>query len=333
MKTPSKISSEQLVKALLDLDQTLSPRFLYRLSDLSDDDVAAVKKAWPKIPAWRRQAIFEDLEEIGEDNYTLDYEAIARLGLDDEASQVRELALSILWEYEIPSLVPVYMDLMTSDPDANVRAEAAGALGHYVYMGEIDELPEETWHEIEDRLLDVTRGDDLPLVRRRALEALGFSSREDVPNLITTAYYSGDTEWLVSALLAMGRSASKEYDQLVIEMLDHDIPEVCNEAVRAAGELEIKKAVPRLLQLLETDDDEIRMSSVWSLSQIGGEGVQEALETLYDETEDDDVAEFIDNALENLAFTEDVHLFSLMDIDEDEDEDGDDYIEEDDEAA
>jgi len=261
----------------------------------------------------------EDIEELGETDYVLSFEAFARYNLHDSDPKVRELAIRALWDYEAPDLVPILLNLLEHDQDVNVRATAASALGKYVYLGEVDDLPEATLHQIEDKLLAVTQGSDAALVRRRALEALGFSSRDEVNALIEAAYNSGNDDWLISALFAMGRSANPDWNERVLSMLDNDSPEICHEAARAAGELEIKEAVPYLLNLLDNEDAEIRMTAAWSLSQIGGSGVRQRLEDLYYETEDDDEAEFLEQALENLDFTEGATFFTLMDISELED--------------
>jgi HEAT repeat protein len=327
MSNTDKITIKQLQDALLDVEKPLHPRFIYRLSDISDEDLAALQRTWSSVPAWRRQAIMEDIEEIGYSDYVLSFEAFARFGLQDSEPRVRELAVRTLWEYELPDLVPTFIEMMESDEDVEVRAAAATALGQYIYLGEIEELPSSKLHKIEEKLLQTTTGQNPTLVRRRALESLGFSSRDELPALIEAAYFSDSNEWLASALFAMGRSANRTWNSSVISKLTSDVPEVLVEAVRAAGELEIREAVPRLMDLLSVEDADVRWAAIWSLSQIGGEGVRERLETLYDETDDDEEADFIDSALENLDFTEDVSLFDLMDV-EDEDEDEDIYLDE-----
>jgi HEAT repeat protein len=323
MNRTKKMSMKQLLDAMLDEETPLHPSYIYRLSDLTQEDLAVLMKAWPNVPAWRRQAILEDIEEIGQSDYVLSFEDFARYGVVDSEPKVRELSVRTLWEYESRDLVPIYLDLLESDPESEVRAVAATALGKYVFLGEIEEIPESTLHQIEDKLLEVTNSSDATLVRRRALESLGYSSREDVNPLIKAAYTSGSTEWLASALFAMGQSANKDWSPRVISKLVSDNPDILYEAVRAAGELEIKQAVPRLMELLEDEDVDLRMAAAWSLSQIGGEGVRDRLEELYDEAEDDDEADFIDSALDNLDFTEDVELFDLLEIGEEGETDDD----------
>jgi HEAT repeat protein len=75
-------------------------------------------------------------------------------------------------------------------------------------------------------------------------------------------------------------------------------------------------ARPILLDLLEDEEDlEIRREEIWALAKIGGEGVRAKLEELLEVEEDDLEADFIEEALETLSFSEDVGGFSLFDID------------------
>jgi len=214
---------------------------------------------------------------------------------------------------------------MVSDEAAEARAAAASALGMYIYLGEVEELPEKLLHHIEDNLLKVTQGNDVPLVRRRALESLGYSSRQEVLPLIQNAYASGKVDWLETALFAMGRSANKRWAKPVLEMLNSDTTSIRFEAARAAGELELTEATESLLELLQNEDMDMRMAAAWSLSQIGGGGVREVLEEMLEEAENEDEIELLEDALDNLTFTEEVQLFDLIDIPDEELEEEDLY--------
>jgi HEAT repeat protein len=304
--------------ALLDENVPLHPRYLYRLTDLSDADLASLKQAWPKVSVWRRQALMEDIEELGEGDYMLSFEALARFAVEDPDPKVRMFSVRTLWEYEDDDLAELFLDLLNTDKDPMVRAAAATGLGRYVYLGEIDELEQQVLVSIENTLLLVANGPEDPVVRRRALESLGYSSREEVPPLIEAAYSSKENDWLATALFTMGRSTDERWNPLVMDMLDSPIPTVRAEAVRAAGELEIFDSAPVLLDMLEDDDEDVRIAAIWSLSQIGGEGVRDALEILQEEVEDEDEADYIESALDNLSFTEEMQLYSLIDLPDDE---------------
>jgi HEAT repeat protein len=233
---------------------------------------------------------------------------------------VRLTAVRLLWEYEAQDLIPLFLRSLQTDADAGVRAAAATALGKFVYFGEVDKLTTRTRSHLEENLLRVAQGEDDPLVRRRALESLGYSGREEVPPLIEQAYRSGSRDWLISSLIAMGRSANNRWEARVLPMLENPAIAVRTEAVRAAGELELSAARQPLLELLQDEDDDVRVAAIWSLSQIGGRGVREALEEMHAETEDDDEAEYLENALDNLAFTEDMGMFSIFDLEDDDQE-------------
>lgn len=318
--SPSEAPFQAVLKALLDPDSTLAPGFLYRLSDLEGQDAQELKEAWNQIPVWRRRALMEDIEQLADDNYLLSFESICRIAIDDEDAQVRFLAVRPMFMYEPVDLIQQLLEMMDGDSDENVRAVCASTLGKFVYLGEIEDIPATTKDQVVDCLLLVTEGEDSIDVRRRALEALGFSSHKAVPVLIDQAFNSEETNWLVSALFAMGRTYDARWIPKVISMLDHHLPAIRFEATRAAGELEIKDAREHLLDLLDDTDDDVRMAAAWSLSQIGGEGVRKALEDLSKSVEKSEEADNLQNALDNLIFNEEMKLFGLMEFTEDDDD-------------
>ena len=122
---------------------------------------------------------------------------------------------------------------------------------------------------------------------------------------------------MMSALFAMGRSANSRWKPQVIKMLTHTQPGVRAEAASAAGELEIRSAKPILLELLEDSDFDVRVAAIWALSQIGGTGVRKPLENLLETTDDDEEADQIEKALDNLDFTEEMHDLAILEIPED----------------
>jgi HEAT repeat protein len=309
-----EIPFQSVLDALLDLETPFPPRFLYRLSDLDALEVAILQETWAALPQWRRLALMEDLEELGGANNLLSFEAIARFAVEDADAQVRQLAVQVLWEFDAADLVPVFLGLLEGDADERVRAAAATALGRFVYLGEIDELPRDQLRAVEERLLALIRDDKVELVRRRALESIGYSGRAEVPPLIEAAFSSSDKDWVAASLLAMGRSADDRWEGSVLSMLADRQPAVRAEAARAAGELELFEATPQLIELIDDGDEDVRSAAVWSLSQIGGEGVREALEGLLARTEEDSELDFIETALDNLAFTEGQQPFSLFDF-------------------
>jgi hypothetical protein len=135
MTVITPISIAKLIDAWLDENTPFHPRYLNRLSDLDPTDSAVLAEAWPKVSIRRREALLEDLAEIHLVDDLLNFEAIGRLALKDEAPGVRTRAINILREYELADLLRTFVDMAEHDPDVDVRAGAAAALGTYIYMG------------------------------------------------------------------------------------------------------------------------------------------------------------------------------------------------------
>ncbi len=307
-------SFDEVIAALRDEAKPFPARYLYRLSGLEGEELGLLTRIWPDLSTTRRLGLLEDLEMLADSNTMMHFDAVNRIALGDEDARVRLTAVRSLWPSEQPALVPRLFDLLDHDDNTEVRAQAAAALGRFVYLGEVGHIPEATLKQIEDRLLDIMESDEDEFVQRRALESLGYSSRAEVPDLIEEAYESDDDEWIGSALFAMGRSADDRWAPVVIERLDDPSVELSREAARAAGELELDEALPALVDLLQDEDSEVRLVAAWSLSQIGGNGVAEALEELLERTEDEDETDLVENAIENLALTQEMNDLNLLDL-------------------
>ena len=315
MDTPSSI--HDLIKALMDIETPFPARLLYQFSDMPADDLQVLATAWLSIPVVRRRAVLQDLLELSEHDDLLMFENIGRIALQDGDAECEVSGIDLLLEVGDPKLVPTFLRMLSAADEADfVRAAAANALGLYVYLGELEELKAETHHQIEDALLLAYGKDPSDLVRRRALESLGFSSREEVPPLLRFASAKDSEEWLESALFAIGRSADQQWESLVLEHLDHDNPDVKGQAIHAAGELYLTSARVRLLKQLDREKDEyLRSELIWALSQIGGEGIEEKFERLLAMTDDDEEANLLEEALDMLNFTNEVANLDLMKID------------------
>ena len=318
------IAFQAILDALLDDSKPFPPRFLYLFSDIEPGNLKLLLKTWPQVSLTRQRALLEDLKELAEDNTLLCFDDLARALLKDPDPQVRVLALHLLWECGDTRLVPTFIEILNKDSDFNVRAAAATALGMFVYLGEFEEIPPHIQRKVEDNLLAVLRSSDqsaehsLSLVRRRALEALGSSSRPEVTGLIEAAYGGEEADWKVSALFAMGRSGDEGWGKQVLSNLRNQNEAIRMEAIHAAGDLGLASARPVLLDMLADEEDvETQHEIIWELTKIGGEDVRERLEELLALAEDDEEAGFIEEALENLAFTEEVSGFDLFDIEDD----------------
>jgi HEAT repeat protein len=326
-KPPQANPFDRVLTHLRDANHTLPAKDLYLLSDLAGRDLAALTDLWPTLPAARRQALIEDLQELGENNFEVTFDAVFQVALADPEPEVRANAVRGLWEAEDDSLIAPLVDLLKNDPAVEVRAAAASALGRYVYLGELEKLTAGEARRIQNELLAVIQGPDDLDVRRRALEALAFATHPAMPKLIAEAYASPELKMRVSAVFAMGRSSDERWSDQVLAELHSADPEIRFEAVRAAGELEIAESVEALTELTADPDGQVRDAAVWSLSQVGGDDARATLLHLLEaaqESEDDEGEEYIEDALTNLDFTDDMHKMMLFGLDEDQLDDLDD---------
>ena len=317
--TEKKSPSPKIIDDLLDGSKDFSRRSLQQLSDIDPASLKTLMEAWPRVQPERKRLLLEELHSLADDDTLVSFDDFARTMLTDTDAQVRAGAIRLLDECEDLKLIPVFIKILTGDDNADTRAEAAIALGKYVELGELEEISEKVQRQVEDALLAKVNSDDQLLVRRNALEALGYSSRPEVITVIESAYHRENPDWQASALFAMGRSADERWEDHVLSSLLDEIEIVRLAAVEAAGELGLDSARMALFKLLEDeDDDDIAAAAIWSLSQVGGEDVRIYIQNLIDQSEDDEQVEFLEDALENLFFTEDLAKFDLMNLDADD---------------
>lgn len=315
----TKTTFQSVIETLLEEDKPLSKKYLSLFSDIDSASLKLLLDDWPRISLTRKRTLLDELDALLDADTIVSFDDFARALLSDPDASVRAGAMQLLAECEDVKLVPIYEKIIASDPHPEARAAAAQALNLFVDLGELDEISEAVHHRAEEALLAAARDDDAD-VRHRALESLGYSSREEVSALIEAAIDREDPDWQVSALIAMGRSSGEHWVEQIIRMMLSVDRDVRLAAVKAAGELMQPAArLPLLRMLDEEDDPEIFSAVIWSLSQVGGEDVRTYLEHLLDKTEDDEEIEFIEDALANLAFNEDLDKFDLLAVDPDDD--------------
>lgn len=299
------INFSQVLSALADVETPFPPRLLRGFSDLTRRNIKELLTIWKTLPESRKVGILEDLDDLLEKDTLVNFDELVKIVITDTSAKVRVSALNLLWECEEPRIVPLLINLLDNDTDEAVRASSASLLGRFVLLGELDAISVKLRDEIVNRLIDINRINELPRVKQRALESLGYSSHPDVPELIRNSYNYNDIPWVTSALCAMGRSADEQWASIIQENLNSQDVEVQFEAVRAAGELELSTAREPLLALLdeEIEDTETRLAVIWALSQIGGDEVKEKLDEMLASAIDEDEIDWIEKALENLELS------------------------------
>jgi HEAT repeat protein len=266
----------------------------------------------------RRRELVARMVAHAEDSFEFDYRDLFRHCLTDTDAVVRRQAVEGLWEDERVDLVRKLLTLLTEDPDVRVRAAAATALGHFLYLAEFELIHERYGQRIREALARVIANDqeDIEVVRH-AVEAIAFVNDDAVRRIIGWAYDHDDPLMRVSAVFAMGRSAEQVWSETVLLELEDPSPEMRFEAARAAGELQLRRAVPRLGHMAQGSDREVQGMAIWALGQIGGKNARDLLEHLA-AGDDEMVAIAAEEALDEINLSEGV--LDLMAIDPEETE-------------
>jgi len=317
------LSFQSVLDHLLDTKKDIPQNHLQYYSDLDPKSLRLFMDVWPSVKPERKLLLLGELVSHLDSDNLVSYEEIGKALLNDSDGEVRALAIALLAESNDPKLASQLVDIFLNDTELAPRMEAATLLGEFVLLGELEELGEDKKAQVENALISVIRSEDNPALRKRALEALGYSSRDEMTNIIETAFHRDEATWVASALRAMGRSHDNQWNDDVISKLLDDDPRIRFAAAEAAGELNITEAGPIMLQMLEDEeeDDDVISAVIWSLSQIGGEDARIYIVNLIEQTEDEDLVEFLEDALENLDFNEELDKFDLLSLDEDDLED------------
>jgi len=252
---------------------------LYYLSSLDAEETEQVREVWSGLSEDVRRGLTSQMVKMAEADFTLDFDAVFRVAMEDESAEVRRIAIEGLWEDQDVRLVPRLAERLRADESAAVRAAAAESLGRFVLLGELEKIRPKPRRIAYKALIEAfqQRAEDLE-VQRRALESLAYVCNETVIAAIREAYTSPQEKLRISAVFAMGRSADTRWEQEVQEELFNINPEMRYEAARACGELQLSEAVLRLEDLTEDTDAEVQEAAIWALGQIGGDKAHEILE-------------------------------------------------------
>jgi HEAT repeat protein len=313
-------SFSEIVEAL-GSDEHLSIPLLYRLTDLTPEQLDSFCGAWMHVDDERRRVVVRHLADISEENFQVDFSEIFAFCLTDNSSAVRMASLDGLGDSDRTALIEPIVELMLNDPDDQVRALAAATLGHYVLMSEWQQIPESRIKPAIRALLDVLNDPVMDKsIRRAALESIGPATHPKVSQHIEEAYDSADLQLQLSAMFAMGRSADSRWLDIVIDEMDSPIMDMRVEAARAAGMIGSTEAVSELSNLVLDEDLEVRQVAIAALGQIGGPVASGILDELAADPDMADLNEVILEALDELQWLGGGLDIGIMDMHPDQDE-------------
>ena len=131
----------QILTHLSDNKALLKLSFLYSLSKLNKEKLKQFELTWGQIDAPRRRKILENLVEITEESFEVDFSPIFILALKDPDADTQVFAINGLWENESLALIPAFLYLLKDGQNAKVRATAATALDWLSTMTAVQPIP------------------------------------------------------------------------------------------------------------------------------------------------------------------------------------------------
>jgi HEAT repeat protein len=249
-----------------------------QLSGLASGDSPAFFAPWSKLPVERRRAVLAVAVRLAEDSVELDFGTIFKACLNDPDPIVRATAIEGLWEDEEFRTADRLAELLRTDPDETVRVAAALSLSRFALLSELGTLFEPSAKRVREALYaSATDPVEALEVRRRAIEALGALSDENVVSLIESTYRDPNEKMRASAIYAMGRSSDERWLPTILQEMESEEPEYRFEAARAAGQLDSPRVVVPLINLLEDEDLEVKLAAVGALGEVGGDLARKAL--------------------------------------------------------
>lgn len=321
MITEKKHTIEDVMNSLRS-DQPISIPMLFQLSDLSPGELDYFCTEWSGIEEERQRVIIRHLADISEENFQVDFSEVFSHCLADKAPSVRMASLDGLWDTDRLALIEPIIRLMEADADTDVRSLAAATLGHYVLMGEWQQIPYKHVSPIVERLIGQVDSEETPPnVKRAALESVGAATHSRVASLLEQAYDSADPDMQISAVFAMGRSADMRWLPIIIDEMLNPTMEMRIEAARAAGEIGSSDSIPNLAELVWDEELEVRLMAIAALGQIGSDLAENVLQDLVIDPEASDVHHAAVEAIDEMGWLgSDIDL-SLLDWENDLDND------------
>lgn len=245
-------------------------------SDLDRAEAAAVKQRWSEMEVATRALLLERAGELADVNLEMNFRALGELALDDPDQEVRERAVTALWESGDRDIARKLARLAVEDDGRGVRAAAALGLQPFVEALVMDRMDSESADLVVAALKRAVEDEDVG-VRAAALEAAGALPEEWVAECILDSYESDERELRVAALRAMGASALDRWTEYISDQLFSGETEMRLEAVLAAGALGSEELVEPLGELLNDEDPEVILAVIEALGEIGGEEAVELL--------------------------------------------------------
>jgi HEAT repeat protein len=241
--------------------------------------------------------IIEEEEKRLFHNYSSELETL----IYDEDEIIRSKAILHLWNYPTKNFLDLLIKYAISDNSLTVRTNAIITLGRYVYEDAInifdidlndyifpENLKGEDFKNVIQFLLNIFNDPDKSCNERcAALEALSYSTDQEVAIVISKAFQDNDISLKKSAIYAMGRNKAEHWKIILLNEFNKNDSNLQKPLIKAAGEYKLYEAGPFLLKLAHSADKELVKETIKALSKIKYKAAYEVIDKLSKNTDHD----------------------------------------------
>ncbi len=309
---------DNVLQMVREAPESVFARYARMLSDLSAEKVTKLRTVLADMPSGRRIAFFNAMQDLAMEFFEYDFASIAVMGLEAPEGKIRAISILTLGLDDSREVGAKILNAAENDPDEQAQTAAVSVLGRYMFDEMIDDpipVPSKKLHSVLEKLIEHKN----PVIRQAAVIAYAVSETDRVNEIIAGFLAGNESTELVAALRAIRISLNEDMDKSVLELINHEDEDVVIEAVRAAGALQLREALPALYEIISRFDrisPDLLLVAADAVAEIGDESSIDVLETLGEAVVDmdDEITEGIDDCIDTLNMTVN------MDFDFDEDE-------------
>lgn len=203
-------------------------------------------------------------------------------------------------------LALVLLSIVANDHRSEeIRARAAISLGPVLEQASTDgyedsdgaPITEETFGKIQDTLRKLYMDANVPMnVRRFVLEASVRAPQDWHQDAVRAAWLTNDESWKLTAVFCMG--SIRGFDAEILKALESSKPDIHYEAVVAAGNWELDKAWPHIVELVTSKrtDKHLMLAAIDATASIRPHEAAEILGDLAD-SDDEDIVVAVHEAM------------------------------------
>ena len=249
----SRTNFDNVLQMVKDDPDVVFGRYARMLSDLSAEKAAKLGAVLEGLTPERRAAFYQGMKETHHESFEYDFSPIAKIGLEDPDGEIRADAIEILGLEDSRETGARILEAARSDPSEKAQITAIDVLGQYMLeddLGGTIPVDRKKLREALEKLIE----NKSAAVRRAAVVAYAVSETKRVNEIIRGYLAGNDRDELIAALRAISISMNEDFSGSVLELLEHDDEEIVIEAIRAAGALQLKEALPALYEMISRFD-------------------------------------------------------------------------------